>query len=101
MKSSCKLSLESDNKAYEMFSPGDQCNASWEISQVTWQCNFNGLWRESNYGDTISISKKMALSSFDQHKCDWTAQYLENNSFKTDHAFLLTRTIYMYKHIHG
>lgn len=30
-----------------------------------------------------------------------TAQYLENNSFKTDHAFLLTRTIYMYKHIHG
>lgn len=32
MKSSCKLSLESNNKAYEMFSPGDQCNASWEIS---------------------------------------------------------------------
>lgn len=58
MKSSCKLSLESNNKAYEMFSPGDQCNASWEISQVTWQCNFNGLRRESNYGDTISISKK-------------------------------------------
>lgn len=68
MKSSCKLSLESNNKAYEMFSPSDECNASWEISQVTWQCNFNTGGEKAIM--VIFQFQKMAFSSFDVHTYD-------------------------------